>query len=547
MSNYKFYTKPKNTLATSSIPGRSKEMKKNLAGGVSFKAEDFVALRRWMLTGSTNNSFYQNKETMTKKNVKLLTKCVEKNAIKVAEEIIYASNKGINNHTPLLALVYLSMGDFGAKKKFREIFGTIVRTASHLYEFVSYVKALRGFGKTIHKAVNKWLADKDAKELEYQFLKYQQRDGWSAKDVLRLMKPKTKDTAKNLVYKWTVGKVEPLNSMKELSNAELMRLLNYERMKNYGGSDHMNEKTVIGFINDWNLTHEMIPSNIERTTAIWEALFKKMPVTATIRNLGNLTNKGVFDNVSNLDILEKRFSKEILSRGRVHPLNIANAYKVYQQGKGFRGSLTWKVIPRVCDILEEAIENAFDCIEPTGKVFYHALDISGSMIGGFMSNRQVGNLLLNPMEVEGVMTLASIRSEKNYFVGGFSNNFVPLSNIRSKGCSFKQIVNRSIFDGLRFGGTNAGSAFEYATENKIYTDVFVLWTDNENWLSYQPSQKLAEYREKVNPKAKAIYVTLCPNGDLTSLVDPKDSLSYDIAGFSSDTIKLIQLIANGDI
>jgi 60 kDa SS-A/Ro ribonucleoprotein len=527
MATYKKTYFRKKIPTTSFLPGRKEEMKENLSNGISFKANDFIALRRWMLIGSMNSAFYQSSNKMTELNIDILEKCVKIDANKVSEEILYATEKGINNHTPILALVYLSKGNFYAKKKFREIFSKVIRTASHLYEFFSYCKELRGMGQTIHKTVNSWLDTRDAKELEYQFLKYQQREGWSARDVLRLIKPKTKNTIKNSVYGWAVGKIKETSS-------ELVRLNAYEHLKEGNVPEH----DVIKYINELNLTHEMIPANIKRTPEIWEALFQKMPVGASIRNLGNLTDKGIFKNLSNLDLLEAKLSKERLSKGRVHPLTIANAYKTYQRGSGFCGKLFWAPVPRICDIFEVAIEDSFDVLEPTGKVFFHAMDISASMTGN-----AVRNLQMNPMEIEGIMTLASIRSEKNYFVGGFSDNFVPLLNIRRKGCSFADVVSRKIFDGLKFGGTDAGSAYQYAISNDIYVDIFVFWTDNENWKGYQPSQLLKEYRSKVNKNAKAIYITLVPYGDAISLVDPKDPLSYDIAGFSSETPKLIQMIA----
>lgn len=524
------YTKTylKKTVSISNkIPGRRNDMKKNLAGGYAFKTDDFVALRRWLLTGSMSNLFYQNSNNLTELNIELLEKCVKANPIKTAEEIIYATNFGINNHTPLLALVYLSKGEFVAKKKFREIFSIVVRTGSHLYEFFSYCKNLRGFGKTIHKAVGSWLNKKDAKELEYQFLKYQQRDGWSARDILRLIKPKTEDTIKNYVYKWAVGKTNSVPG-------ELARIAAYEDLK----KGLFTEEQFIKGIGDLNLTHEMIPSNIKRTPKVWNALYQKMPIGATIRNLGNLTDKGIFNDISNINLLEKKLSKEALKRGRIHPLTIANAYNVYKNGCGIKGKLSWNVIPRICDILEETIENAFDSIEPTNKVFYHALDISPSM-----KNGNVGNLMMTPRDIEAIIALASIRSEKNYFVGGFASTFLEMNDFR-KSSSFSEALNLLRKVSNHWGGTNASIAYAYAISNKIYADVFVFWTDNESWLGGHPSTYLNEYRERVNKKAKAIYVTLVPYGDTVSLVDPKDKNSYDISGFSSETVKLIQMIAN---
>ena len=53
-----FHTTLKIVPVTQVIPGREAEMAENLAGGVAFKVDDIVALRRWLLTGSENNLFY---------------------------------------------------------------------------------------------------------------------------------------------------------------------------------------------------------------------------------------------------------------------------------------------------------------------------------------------------------------------------------------------------------------------------------------------------------------------------------------------------------
>jgi 60 kDa SS-A/Ro ribonucleoprotein len=76
--------------------------------------------------------------------------------------------------------------------------------------------------------------------------------------------------------------------------------------------------------------------------------------------------------------------------------------------------------------------------------------------------------------------------------------------------------------------------------------VICFWTDSESWAGYKhPSQALAEYRQKVNPDAKAIYISLAANK--ITLVDPKDPNSWDIVGFDPSTPRLIQSIASGEL
>jgi 60 kDa SS-A/Ro ribonucleoprotein len=516
------------------ILGREKEMRENLAGGYGFKA-DWIALRRWLLTGSMFDAFYQTRFEMTMDNIKLLKELLSEDPARVGSEILDASKKGVSVHTPILALVILSTGTGEAKKVFRELFSQVIRNGSHLYEFFSYIRGIRGFGILIHQTVKDWLKNKDVKELEYQFLKYQGRYGWTGRDILRMIKPIPDSDEKCALFKWIAGKMEDMAELPEI----LKRIRIYETLKR-----GVSEEEVVTAIKTFNLTWEMIPANIERTPAVWEAIFQKMPVTASIRNLGNLTDKGIFTKIANLDLLEARLSKENLEKAYVHPVVLASAYKIYKNGGRLgKSKLGWAPVPRIEDILENAIEASFQVLKPTGYHFYHALDVSGSMVSATL-----GTMWLSPLEVEGIMALATIRAEKNYFVGGFSDDFCPLSMFR-KGTTFSDATDHTSYVWPRdFGGTNASSAYNYAIKNRTYTDLFVFWTDNESWEGRShPAQVLAEYRRKINPGAKAVYITLVPYGDQTTLVDPKDPKSFDIAGFTSETPKLIQMIADGSL
>ena len=515
----------------------NQNMAKNLAGGTSFKQDKFVSLRKWLLIGSMSNFFYATKEEMTEGNIQVLNECIEENPQKVGEEVFYASKMGVSVHTPILALVPLSMGNETSKKIFKDIFPQVIRTASHLYEFMEYVKKFRGFGNIIQKTVQRWLDHKSYNDLEYQFLKYQNRYNWKHRDVLRKVKPKTYDPDKNSLYAWVVGK------SKEIS-PNLQKISVYENLK----KGDLPTEEICSSIITHNLTHEMIPSNIQRDEKVWEALFLTMPMHATIRNIITLNRYRVFDNPKNIEILEERLSSDNLKKSYVHPIELVKAYvvcvdpsrsvssKSKEQGLG-----DYKVPEKVISILEKAIYDSFEFIEPVGCSFYHALDVSGSMLS------RVNNDMLFLLEIEGIFALSTIKKEKNYFVGGFSDNFIPLSKFTAD-MNFKEILCNKYRPGSvwppRMSATDASKAYEYAIKNKIFADVFVFWTDSENWVNdNQPHEWLRKYRHMINPNAKAIYITLAPYHDRTTLSDPSDPLSYDIVGYTSETPKIIQMIA----
>ncbi len=188
--NYKFFLNKQKTPQNQPIPGREQEMLQGRSGGYMFDAGIWQSLRRCLLIGTVKSNYYAGKQELTNDFVDTLEKASVKNPDRVAAEILYASNgRAINNSAPIFALVLLSMGETpAAKKAFQEIFLQVVCTGSHFYGWLSYTKSVRGFGKIIREAGQQWLPREDVKGLAYKLLKYQQRQGFSHRDALRLAK-----------------------------------------------------------------------------------------------------------------------------------------------------------------------------------------------------------------------------------------------------------------------------------------------------------------------------------------------------------------------
>ena len=273
----------------------------------------------------------------------------------------------------------------------------------------------------------------------------------------------------------------------------------------------------------------------------WQLLFETMPLGAMLRNLGSLTNLEVLrvDTISNLDRVEAVLNNQnYLRKARIHPIDVLKALKTYASGgKIGRSKKTWTPIPRIINILEKAVELSFAVVEPTNKVFLHALDISGSMSYGVVDS--VG---LSCCEIATTMALVTAKAEKNYVIRGFSTEFIDLhiTSHDSFGSALKKASNQN------FGSTDASVAYDWAIKDKFKADIICFWTDNESWAGRKhPSQALQEYRRKVNPNAKAVYVTLAPSK--ITLVDPQDNDSWDLAGFDPGTPRLIQMLANREV
>jgi 60 kDa SS-A/Ro ribonucleoprotein len=533
--NYKFYSQKKTgTPQTQPIPGRESEMIQGRSGGFMFNAGTWKLLRRCLLIGTAQSTYYAGKKELTDDFVEVLRKAIAKDPNRVAQEILYASDgRSINNSAPIFALVLLSMGEKpAAKAAFQEIFPSVVRTASHFYEWLSYTKALRGFGKVVREVGKNWLSREDAKGLAYQLLKYQQRHGFSHRDALRLFHVKPPTENHRQLFEWVVRGWEELPE--EIPSPVLAQIWWYEWLKRNPTEAH--EAIAQG-----HLTHEMAAPVGKMDKQAWQLLFNEMPIGAMLRNLGSLTELGVLrtDEPANLERVKAVLNnKEHLRKGRIHPLDVLKALKTYQSGGSLgRSQKTWTPVPRILNILEKAVELSFDVVEPTGKVFMHAVDISGSMSYGVVDS--VG---LSCCEIATAMALVTAKAEKNYMIRGFSTKFIDLG-INSQD-SFSSALEKA--SNRNFGGTDASVAYDWMINKRFNADVVCFWTDNESWAGRRhPSEALAEYRKTVNPNVKAVYITLAPYG--ITLVDPTDPLSWDLAGFDPGTPRLIQMLATGEL
>ncbi len=529
---YKFYTQPKATPQTQPIPGREAEMIQGRSSGYGFDAGQWAQLRRCLLMGTANGSFYADKRELTDEFADIVLACVEQNPQRVAEAIAYASDgHAINNSAPIFALVLLSMGDQPeAKACFAEIFPQVIRTGSHFYEWLSYTKGLRGFGKVVRECGKAWLSNADAKRLAYQLLKYQQRHGFTHRDALRLFHPKPTSADHQALYHWVSKGELPSGHLPEA----MQQISWYERVKR-------KPQLTCEAISKGRLTHEMIAPIGQMDQQAWNLLFRQMPLGALLRNLGSLTQIGVLQTHKSKQLkhVEKLLTnRELLRKARIHPMDVLKALKTYQSGgKLGRSSKTWVPISRICDILDRTLELSFEVAAPTGKTFLHAVDISGSM-----SYYSVGSIGLTCCEIAATMALATAKAEQNYAIRGFSTQFKDLG-ITAKD-SFASAMGKA--QSSNFGGTDASVAYDWAIKQRFYADVFVFWTDCESWAGRRhPSQALKDYRQKVNPKAKAVYVTLVPNRQ--SLVDPRDRNSWDFHGFDPAAPRAIQMIAQGSV
>lgn len=518
----KTYTAVSTRVTPQSEKITGKVMVKNSAGEFVFAVDDWKRLDRFLVLGSEGGTYYVGERKLTKDNAECVVRCLKADGMRTVNRIVDISESGRapKNDPALFALAMCAgLGDEATKKVALDALPKVARIGTHLFHFAAYVEQFRGWGRGLSRAVKAWYDSKPVDKLVYDAIKYQSRDGWSHRDLLRLAHPRTDDNFRNALYKWIVD-TEVVDGLHEIVRA-------FESAKKA-----QTAKEIISLVHEHNLPRECIPTQYLNDAGVWEALLEKMPMTAMIRNLATMTRIGLLAPMSSaIAKIESALSnQDVIKKARVHPIALLAALKTYQQGHGERGKNTWNPVSQIVDALDGAFYLAFQNIEPTGKRWLLALDVSGSMGGGAIA----GIPGLTPRVASAAMSLVTAATEKQYHIMGFSSRFIPLS------ISPRQRLDDAIrtISGLPFEGTDCALPILWAMENKVEVDSFVVYTDNETWAgNIHPCQALQQYRQKFGIPAKLIVVGM--TATQFSIADPQDIGMMDVVGFDSATPQIM--------
>jgi 60 kDa SS-A/Ro ribonucleoprotein len=539
-------------------PARSDQVK-NDAGGYAFQVDIWTQLDRFLILGTEGGTYYVDEKSLTVRNYESLKACLAADGLRTVARIkeISLAGRAPKNDSAIFALAVASgHTDRATRTAALAAVTDVCRIGTHLFQFIKAAKEFRGWGRGLRLAVARWYDVRSEERLSYQLLKYQQRDGMSHRDVVRLSHP----TKHQAIYRWlatqghdtgprTVERKGKVTSYQETGAIPEM-LLQYEVIKRC-----TDPKNAIALIEKHGFTHEMVPSELKGRPEVWEALLQGMPLTATIRNLGKMTSVGLIKPLSQASklVAEKLQDGDALRKQRVHPIAILAALKVYGNGKGVKGSLTWSPDRAVMDALDAAYYLAFGGLIPTGKRTMLALDVSGSM----GTSTVCGMDFLSAREAAAAMAMVTARVEKEWHAIGFTGGGGQ-DGFKSSRCSRTmwgrdvpagvsplKISSRQRLDDivryvseLPMGGTDCALPIIYALEKRIEVDVFHVYTDNETWAgNLHPFQALREYRNKMGIPAKMVVAGFSANH--VSIADPNDAGMMDVAGFDSAVPSII--------
>ncbi len=504
------------------IPGSNQVQ--NNAGGYAWAATDWTRLDRFLVLGTEGGTLYIKEHKLTAENAEAVARCIKADGQRVVARIVEISHAGRapKNDPALFALAMcFGMGDEATRKAAAAALPKVARIATHLFHFLEYAQAFRGWGRALRSAVADWYTEKRPDDLAMQLIKYRQRDGWTHADTIRLSHPKPADTVRNSLFVYAVK-----GTLDSLEGLELITA--FERLQAAG-----DEKAALAILKEYPLPWECVPTQFLKAPEIWRQLLPSaLPMTAMIRNLGRMTACGAIKPMSDETkiITDRLRTQEALTRARVHPVQILAALLAYKQGHGEKGNLTWHPVSQIVDALDAAFYLSFGAVRPSGKRIMLGLDVSGSMTWGEIA----GVPGLSPRVGSAAMALVTAATEERHHIMGFCDVFVPIPiSPRQRLDDVCKTVDR-----LQFGRTDCALPMLYAMKEGIEVDEFVILTDNETWFGkIHPAQALVQYRKQTGINAKLVTVGMTSGG--FSIADPNDEGSLDVIGFNTSTPQLI--------
>lgn len=541
---------------------------KNLAGGYVFKIDDWGILNRVLILGNSGGTYYASERSVALNHFDVVKRCLSCDYKRTIDTIVAISDQGraFKNYPAIFALAVCSVyGDKKARTYANQMVPKVARYSTDLFTYVANVLSLKENkkGKGLQRSIGRWYTEKDVEKLSYQVCKYPKRSVEGHKighadllKIARICPKKGNNCARNsksltipsedhsLLLKYAINGLSSPDNEKGISldtfngwkdNKKFQYIWAHEKAKNA-----KTKKDVIKLINDYKLTRESIPPEFINEASVQKALLPHMPMTALIRNLGGMTSSGLLKPLSKeVDmVIEKISNEEALQKARIHPMSIIMALKVYKSGKGIRTS--WSPSQQILECLDDSFYKAFKYIEPTGKKYLLGIDVSGSMGWGTLYGGQ--NNVLTSAESAAVIAMCIARLEKKHLMMGFSHEFKDLGITKSD--SLSTVLRKT--SSHNFGSTDCALPMQYALENDLDVDIFVVLTDNETWCGrVHPFQALKQYRKKKNKEAK--LAVLAFEADNFSIADPSDSGMIDIVGLDSNVPIVLSEFAKGSI
>jgi len=179
---------------------------RNNAGGFAWQVDDWTQLERFLILGSEGGTFYVGEQKLTVDNAQAVVRCIQADGLRVVAQVVDVSRggKAAKNDPALFVLALVAdLGDLDAHRAAMAALPGVARTGPpHIPESGrcgGRAELGASPAQRRHRLVQRHGAGSSG---AYQAVKYQQRDGWSHWDALRLVKPVPASTQHNAIFGW---------------------------------------------------------------------------------------------------------------------------------------------------------------------------------------------------------------------------------------------------------------------------------------------------------------------------------------------------------
>ena len=304
-----------------------------------------------------------------------------------------------------------------------------------------------------------------------------------------------------------------------------------------------NVALACALIRSGRLVREHIPTVLFGSREIWATLLETMPLEALLRNLGKMTQNGVAGDKYK-EIVARMSDQTAILKARIHPIKVLVASKVYKNGHGDLGSLSWVPNSFILNAFTQLFRLSYGTITPTGQSIMVAVDVSGSM-----SSAVLGSKVLTCRDASIAMALLYVETEKNVSVVGFSAGLTDMSGPSSRnqlrrGMTIDQGLAAT--NGMAFSSTDCVLPILHAIKHNLKFDAFIVLTDNETYAPNEhPQSALVRYRQLMGTETKLIVIGM--TGNCFTIVDPTDRKTLNLAGFDTSTPEISSMFLRGEI
>jgi len=552
---------------------------------------------RLLILGSPENKYDPRKKGLSTENAEYIKTQIEKGH---GEEIcnivrdVYKANRAPKQDATMMVIGLLCRAkDVTIRKMGLQLLENF-KTISHLYSWKKCHASIeshatgqksKGFGRAVKRQINDWILSYSGKpeDLAYQITKYMAREGWSFKNMLQCTHVKT-GTGDNRVFEEKEGvktkskrkvnkntsppteldlvlryAVNGFEEMDKLATPSLLATKVYQYLADIHIAMRMTsqeKERLIDIIYTHKLTREQIPTWGLSDKEVLDALLmnrKKtrvsMPLTALLRNLGNLSSHGVFDDQMTTQLVTKHLvHPDTIKFSKIHPVSVLTAWFTYRNGTGNRGHNSWMIDPDIVQTLEEMFYLSFKNVEPTGKRICFLIDCSGSM--GCQSlcegvtcaeSAALLSMIFARSETTGGSSpdhsFYLFTSKGRHGYGSGCSGLTDVSDIIDADADFNKVLKSC--QRSDWGMTDISMGILEALKYKRKYDAFVVITDCDVNSGIKPSEAMKQYRDGMKMPNTKLAVVATQGADYT-IADPKDPLMMDMVGFDSHGPKILQ-------